>query len=240
VRAFYLDDQLARDHGRRWHASAACLRWEGSAGGRRRAVRKTPFTCATFRMLSDCRLPRQARDKQNERLENRGPFSLRGYALSVGAIGARVLLDTLSDLGDEGHDAALRVVLRSEFPGWGFMVASQASTFHCLQTLEAVPFPLCSRFSAQSSPENEATTQYESPQHIDMLYIILVGAGTCWEGWDNETSPLYAKEGGHYHGSHNHAWLCGGVGEWVYSRLGGIRPTSTTRSHIDIIIIRNI
>jgi hypothetical protein len=27
----------------------------------------------------------------------------RGYALSVGAIGARVLLDTLSDLGAEGH-----------------------------------------------------------------------------------------------------------------------------------------
>ena len=37
-------------------------------------------------------------------------------------------------------------------------------------------------------------------------------ASTCWEGWDNETSPAYAKEGGHYHGSHNHAWLCGGVG----------------------------
>jgi hypothetical protein len=99
----------------------------------------------------------------------------RGYALSVGAIGARVLLDTLSDLGAEGHDTALRVVLRSEFPGWGYMVASNAST--------------------------------------------------CWEGWDNETSPLYTGRGGHYHGSHNHAWLCGGVGEWVYSRLGGIRPT---------------
>ena len=100
----------------------------------------------------------------------------RGYALSVGAIGARVLLDTLSDLGEEGHNAALRVVLRAEFPGWGYMVASKAST--------------------------------------------------CWEGWDNETSPLYGEKGGHYHGSHNHAWLCGGVGEWVYSRLGGILPAS--------------
>ena len=99
----------------------------------------------------------------------------RGYALSVGAVGARVLLDTLSDLGAEGHDAALRVVLRPEFPGWGYMVASNAST--------------------------------------------------CWEGWDNETSPLYKTRGSHYHGSHNHAWLCGGVGAWVYSRLGGIRPT---------------
>ena len=100
----------------------------------------------------------------------------RGYALSVGAVGARVLLDTLSDLGAEGHDAALRVVLRSAFPGWGYMVASNAST--------------------------------------------------CWEGWDNETSPLYQTRGSHYHGSHNHGWLCGGVGAWVYSRLGGIRPTA--------------
>lgn len=32
------------------------------------------------------------------------------------------------------------------------------------------------------------------------------------EGWDNETSPTYNGRGGHYHGSHNHAWLCGGVG----------------------------
>lgn len=46
----------------------------------------------------------------------------RGYALSVGAVGARTLLDTLSDLGVDGHDAALRVVLREDFPGWGFMV----------------------------------------------------------------------------------------------------------------------
>jgi hypothetical protein len=41
---------------------------------------------------------------------------------------------------------------------------------------------------------------------------------------DNETSPAYKENGGHYHGSHNHAWLCGGVGVWMYSRLGGIVP----------------
>ena len=41
----------------------------------------------------------------------------RGYALSVGAVGVRTLLDTLSDLGAAGHDAALRIVLRREFPG---------------------------------------------------------------------------------------------------------------------------
>ena len=79
--------------------------------------------------------------------------------------------------------------------------------------------------------------------------MVASNASTCWEGWDNETSRLYEERGGHYHGSHNHAWLCGGVGEvrrpessssctaglkqqpscavqWVYSRLAGIRPTS--------------
>ena len=28
----------------------------------------------------------------------------------------------------------------------------------------------------------------------------------------------------HYHGSRNHAWLCGGLAEWLHSALGGIRP----------------
>ena len=44
-------------------------------------------------------------------------------------------------------------------------------------------------------------------------YMVASNASTCWEGWDNETSRLYEERGGHYHGSHNHAWLCGGVGE---------------------------
>ena len=48
----------------------------------------------------------------------------RGYALSVGAIGSRTLLDVLSDQGDAGHDAALRIVLRREFPGWGYMAVT--------------------------------------------------------------------------------------------------------------------
>ena len=43
--------------------------------------------------------------------------------------------------------------------------------------------------------------------------MVASNASTCWEGWDNETSRLYEERGGHYHGSHNHAWLCGGVGE---------------------------
>ena len=94
----------------------------------------------------------------------------RGYALSVGAVGTRTLLDVLSDLGSAGHDAAVRLVVRKEFPGWGYMA-----------------------FTANAS--------------------------TCWEGW-NKYRPTK------YQGSHNHAWLCGGVGEWMYSRLGGIVPTS--------------
>ena len=43
----------------------------------------------------------------------------RGYALSVGAVGVRTLLDTLSDLGAAGHDAALRIVTNNKMvAGW--------------------------------------------------------------------------------------------------------------------------
>lgn len=48
------------------------------------------------------------------------------------------------------------------------------------------------------------------------------GATTCWEDWHNMTN----KHMLHYHGSRNHAWLCGGVSEWLYAVLGGISPSS--------------
>eukprot|EP01046_Picozoa_sp_COSAG06_P031306 COSAG06_NODE_3038_length_5930_cov_14.172869_1_plen_1031_part_00 len=39
-----------------------------------------------------------------------------------------------------------------------------------------------------------------------------VGGGTCWESWLGDDT-------------HNHIFLCGGLGEWMYSALGGIVPT---------------
>lgn len=93
------------------------------------------------------------------------------YALTVGAVGVRWLLKALSVQGDEGHDAAIRTVMRTDFPGWGYWLANNAST--------------------------------------------------CWESWTTELQP----QDDHYHGSRNHGWLCGAVGEWFYSELAGVSPT---------------
>lgn len=49
-------------------------------------------------------------------------------------------------------------------------------------------------------------------------YWVSQGATTCWEAWNDMKNRSYD----HYHGSRNHAWLCGGVSEWLFSSLGGI------------------
>ena len=111
----------------------------------------------------------------------------RNFTLTVGSVGQKRLLTTLSSLGgasggggDElshsaadagaGHDAALRVALGSAFPSWGWWLSQ--------------------------------------------------GATTCWESWTSMDKP----GDDHLHGSRNHAWLCGGLAEWLHADLGGIAP----------------
>jgi len=96
----------------------------------------------------------------------------RGYKLTVGNEGAKRLFATLSGLGARGHDAALQMALRTDFPGFGYWVSQ--------------------------------------------------GATTCWESWTNELE----RGDDHYHGSRNHGWLCGGMGEWLYKSLAGVVPLS--------------
>jgi alpha-L-rhamnosidase len=48
-------------------------------------------------------------------------------------------------------------------------------------------------------------------------WAVVQNASTCWEGWSTIDPHL-----DHYHGSRNHAWLCGGVGAWLYRSLAGI------------------
>lgn len=50
-------------------------------------------------------------------------------------------------------------------------------------------------------------------------YWLENGATTCWEGWSgvhDRTIP----EGP----THNHIFLCGGIGDWLYSYVAGISP----------------
>jgi len=51
-------------------------------------------------------------------------------------------------------------------------------------------------------------------------YWIENGATTCWENWSGVADPSHPPTP-----THNHIFLCGGIGEWMYEYLGGIRPT---------------
>ena len=45
------------------------------------------------------------------------------------------------------------------------------------------------------------------------------GATTCWENWSGVADPSHPPEP-----THNHIFLCGGLGEWMHRSLGGIAP----------------
>ena len=55
------------------------------------------------------------------------------------------------------------------------------------------------------------------------------GATTCWESWSGVADPSHPP-----HPTHNHIFLCGGVGEWMYEYLAGIVPTSAGYATVDV------
>ena len=56
-------------------------------------------------------------------------------------------------------------------------------------------------------------------------YWIAHGATTCWENWSGVQDDTHPCPGGCVNPpTHNHIFLCGGVGEWMYRSLGGISP----------------
>jgi len=44
-------------------------------------------------------------------------------------------------------------------------------------------------------------------------------ATTCWEDWSGVEDPTHPPQP-----THNHIFLCGGLGSWLYQYLGGVRP----------------
>jgi alpha-L-rhamnosidase len=69
------------------------------------------------------------------------------------------------------------------------------------------------------------------------------GATTCWESWSGvedgshpgspQGPPLWGG-GGPNNPTHNHIFLCGGLGEWQYRSLGGIAPASAGYANVSI------
>jgi hypothetical protein len=88
--------------------------------------------------------------------------AFRGNATTVGSVGQRTILRTLSALGPVGHAAALAMATRPSFPGWGWWAAQNATT--------------------------------------------------CWEHWAGTPTS----------DTHNHVWMCGGLGTWLYADVAGL------------------
>jgi alpha-L-rhamnosidase len=101
----------------------------------------------------------------------------RGDHLTVGSVGQKWLLRTLSEEGH--HDTALKLALQTSEPSWGYWISQ--------------------------------------------------GATTCWESWSGKADLSHPPTP-----THNHIFLCGGVGEWMYEYLGGIRPVTNGYEQVTI------
>lgn len=53
-------------------------------------------------------------------------------------------------------------------------------------------------------------------------YWISKGATSCWENWSGHSDPMHPPQP-----THNHIFLCGGVGEWMYTHLSGMSLPAT-------------
>jgi hypothetical protein len=138
----------------------------------------------------------------------------RGTHLTVGATGQKWLLRMLSEGGAAEHDVALALAAQDTFPGWGWWVAQG----ELLLTSD----PTCI---------TSGWINLRACKHgIDIQYIhgAWSGATTCWESWTGLGGPAHPGVPGRPINppTHNHIFLCGGVGEWMYRSLGGISPAS--------------
>ena len=59
-------------------------------------------------------------------------------------------------------------------------------------------------------------------------YWVSMGATTCWESWAGIQNPSHpgVNDRPLNPPTHNHIFLCGGVGEWMFRSLAGIAPAA--------------
>ena len=60
-------------------------------------------------------------------------------------------------------------------------------------------------------------------------YWLSLGATTCWENWSGGHDASHPPTP-----THNHIFLCGGIGEWMYEYLAGVIPTSAGYATVDV------
>lgn len=60
-------------------------------------------------------------------------------------------------------------------------------------------------------------------------YWLSQGATSCWEDWSGVTDASHVNQP-----THNHIFLCGGLGEWMYKSISGITPIEPGFSRVRI------
>ena len=60
-------------------------------------------------------------------------------------------------------------------------------------------------------------------------YWLKLGATTCWENYSGKADPSHPPPP-----THNHIFLCGGVGEWLYRQVAGVGPAADGYARIAI------
>ena len=126
----------------------------------------------------------------------------------------------------EGHDAALRLALSPKFPGWGYWLSLGATT--CWESWTNMEHKV-----RHSHGELGVTwtwlwrarnREFVQCLHHKHMHVYTLG---CFQTRANMCMQHPRIQGmDHFHGSRNHAWLCGGLAKWIYSTLGGISPVT--------------
>lgn len=63
---------------------------------------------------------------------------------------------------------------------------------------------------------------------------IAQGATTCWENWSGKSDATHPPAAGGNPPTHNHIFLCGGVGEWLYEHLAGVTPAAPGWARVSV------
>jgi alpha-L-rhamnosidase len=122
--------------------------------------------------------------------------------------------------GGERADQAAAALLRDvKDTNTNHLTVGHSGAKHLLNTLSGLSL------SANDSSYHDTALRVAMQQEYPSWgYWLKQGGTTCWETWDG-INPQNTR---------NHGWLCGGVGEWMYKYMAGIRPTSPGYATVSI------
>lgn len=161
-------------------------------------------------------------------------YDARYYNASVGGwVGARPELEhqTLASLALNALDGAAGGEVPARRSATAALLATDvAAQGHHLTTGSAGQKWLLRTLSSLGASQHDdairLATQTTEPS---WGFWASSGATTCWENWSGVADPSHPPEP-----THNHIFLCGGLGEWLHRSLGGISPAADGWAKVSI------